>query len=501
MWLFLFNTHSYKNNLKGYFMKHIKIFVCILIAFALLLPTLVACSGGSTEAIVTTKKPSKTQAPKKTTARPNTTPIADSVAEYLYKYADMAFENMVKNYWTGNNPNEGYFLNSESHIFWRFTMVMLSFDTYYKVTGNENVRNYIKSQYKYWLDTFDEEWITTAGGHNNPAADDAAWTSMAMILCYEITGDERALDLCYKTIRNAYDFWADNEGISHGLYYRTNTHSVNANDKVTKTLYAVGLMHSALKCYEISDYSAKYLSIYEDTLELYKWTEEHLLRDGSKEYEGVRIANDYIYYNDFTDDPVNGIFRPAGLYSPDSYGCSSLFGNMGMACVHKKLYDITKEDKYLDRAVRTANAIADYYDYSGTLINDRDAWTDGAFIGYFTDEVMELNGVDARLGRTFMKTVYSIMNNCYFKGGYYGGHWNNARDWYDSLEYGNPMTIMTSATTTHVIYAAALAQKKELIASTEDDLKLFQRNYKEEELDDYMKEAGEEWINKKEGEK
>jgi len=479
-------------------MKKILEIVSFIMVFLMILPVLVACSGDAGGNVSVTTA-AKTKAPKKTKAPIDYgAPLADSVAEYLYMYADMAFENMVKNYWTGNSSSEGRFINSDHHIFWEFTMAMLGFNTYYKVTENADIRNYIKTQFEFWINNFQEEWITYAGGFNNPAADDAAWTAMAMVLSYEVTGNERALELCEKTIRNAYDFWADDAGIQNGLYYRKKSPSFPDNEDMTKTLYAVGLMHSALKCYELSGFSSKYLPIYEDTLALYNWTEEHLLRDGSKEYEGVTIADDYIYYNDFTDDPAKGIFRPAGLYSPNGYGCSSLFGNMGMACIHKKLYDITNDDKYLDRAVRTANAIAGYYDYSGTLINDRDAWTDGAFIGYFTDEVMELPGVDLRLGRAYMKTVYSIMNNCYFEGGYYGGHWNNARDWYASVEFGNPMTIMTSATTTHVIYAAALAQKKELIAYNDDDLTLFQKNYKAEELDEYMIEAAQGWINNKE---
>jgi len=468
-------------------MKNTLKLVSLVLVIAALLPSLLSCNetkGDSTTAALTTA------APVVTTPDPQQL-LADSVNKYLYDYADLAFENMVKNYWRGSSPESGRFVNSESHIFWEFTMAMLGFETMYKVTGNEDIKKYINTQFNFWLNHFEEKWITYAGGYNNPAADDAAWTAMAMMLCFYHTGNAKALKICAQTIRNAYDFWAHPDGIENGIYYRKKSLSFPDNEDMTLTLYSVGLIYSALRYHELTKgTSAEDKALYEDTLALYNWIEEHLLRDGSKKYDGVQIAEDYIYYNDFTDDPAKGIYRPSGLYSPNGYGCSSLFGNTGMACIHKKLYELTGEQKYLDRAVRTANAIAQYYDYNGTLINDRDAWTDAAFIGYFTSEVMPLEGVDRKLGRTFMKTVYSIMNNCYYDNRYYGGHWNDARDWYSSVEFGNPMTIMTSATTTHIIYAAALAAKQGLIDYQKSDLTLFEKGITSQKLSEEMFQSG-----------
>jgi len=387
----------------------------------------------------------------------------------------------------------GRFIHSDSHIFWEFTMAMLGFETYRKINGNEDVPKYITTQYNYWMSNFTEDWITSMNLNNNPAADDAAWTSMAMMLCFYTTGNGKALKICAQTVQNAYKHWADKSGIENGLFYR--------DDVRAKTLYACGLMYSALRYHELTKGTSSELpKLYEDTLALYNWTEEHLLRDGSKEYNGITIAEDYIYYNDFTDDGEH--FEPGFLGGPNALGASSLFGNMGMACIHKKLYDLTGEQKYLDRAVRTANAIANFYDHNGMFMNDRDAWTDAAFAGYFVSEVMPLKGVDRKLGTTFLKTAFGIMNNCYYEGGYYGGQWSGARDW--SVEYeatGNAMVIMTSATSTHMLYAAALASKLGLIDYTESDLELLEKGYKTLTMSAEMEKAGRVWKLKKKTDK
>ena len=59
------------------------------------------------------------------------------------------------------------------------------------------------------------------------------------------------------------------------------------------------------------------------------------------------------------------------------------------------------------------------------------------------------------------------------------------------------MVIMTSATSTHMLYAAALASKLGLIDCTKSDLTLLQKGYKTLKMDPDMAEAGKGWIIKK----
>jgi len=135
---------------------------------------------------------------------------------------------------------------------------------------------------------------------------------------------------------------------------------------------------------------------------------------------------------------------------------------------------MTGDEVYLQRAVNTANALVySVYNVSGTIMNDRDAWTNCAFIGFFVREVLPLEGISPELGRMFMKTVVGIMKYSYFKGGYYGADWTGGSRWISNGDLGQPTWFTVSATTTHMIYAAYYAMKNGMIQVTDKDLKLF----------------------------
>jgi len=396
--------------------------------------------------------------------------------KYLEKYSEMAIDNILKNYWI--EEDGGRFMESHHRIFWEYTMVMLGFETAYKSNSNEELYNRIRLQFDYWMRHFDYKWITYTGGCNNPAADDAGWTSMAMVLvATKFDCDRQALKVCHDMIERSYDFWGDHNGIENGLYYIVDKDGV----KRKKQNYAVSLIWSSLRYHEMTrgtDMEDK--ALLDKTLALYEWMEREMLRDRVKEYMGGSIvseAADMLYYTDMYDNKETGEYFPDRWRDPYGMGATSMFGNMGMACIHNEMYKLTNDKKYLDRAVVTANAIAEYYNDNGLFKNDRDAWTNCTFIGYFVSNVMTLEGVSRSLGRMLLETVAGIMKNCYYEGGYYGGDWNGADRWIKSPQFGNPITIMTSANTCHMIHAARLADNLGLIDYRDGDEALFDGGY------------------------
>jgi len=301
---------------------------------------------------------------------------------------------------------------------------------------------------------------------------------MAMVLvATKFDCDRQALKVCHDMIERSYDFWGDHNGIENGLYYIVDKDGV----KRKKQNYAVSLIWSSLRYHEMTrgtDMEDK--ALLDKTLALYEWMEREMLRDRVKEYMGGSIvseAADMLYYTDMYDNKETGEYFPDRWRDPYGMGATSMFGNMGMACIHNEMYKLTNDKKYLDRAVVTANAIAEYYNDNGLFKNDRDAWTNCTFIGYFVSNVMTLEGVSRSLGRMLLETVAGIMKNCYYEGGYYGGDWNGADRWIKSPQFGNPITIMTSANTCHMIHAARLADNLGLIDYRDGDEALFDGGY------------------------
>jgi hypothetical protein len=249
-----------------------------------------------------------------------------------------------------------------------------------------------------------------------------------------------------------------------------------------KSIYCVGLILAELDYYAITKGTDKEdAELHQRTLDLYEWVEEHLARNGEKTWNGQKVdLCDYLYYCDFADfRSTTGTYNPWGWDDPynitENSSCCALFGVTGMAVVHKRLYDLTGEDKYLERAVNCANALVNTkYNASGTILNDRDAWTDCAYMGFFVREVLPLEGVDSRLGTMLIKTAVAIMKNAYDEETtYYGADWTGGTRWANNSHFGDFSFFSENANTTHMIFAAYYAMKNGLIEVTDADLKMF----------------------------
>jgi hypothetical protein len=215
------------------------------------------------------------------------------------------------------------------------------------------------------------------------------------------------------------------------------------NKRQEKSLYEIALVLDALAVAEIvGDATLK-----QRALACYEWMESHLLRP------------DGIYWGDVDRQGPRG---QAANVVGEAGSSSFLAGNMGMTVCHARLFHLTGEKKYLDRALRTAAGIARTLTRNDVYIDDRDAWADGTFAADWVQEVLTLPGIDSRHKELLFHTADSIYTSARTPDGFYGGAWSGPADgpgsrW--SVKGSRPQQIMTSGSTVNMIAAAALAEK------------------------------------------
>lgn len=387
----------------------------------------------------------------------------------LQAYAKRAAEDVFRNFWDGNSE-EGHFTGCCDLVLWELGMAVLMMESYYDATKNPEILRYMQAEWRYLQNHFADREMTAPDSPCNPACDDAAWSSMVFMCIYRMTGDVKALDLAAETIRKSYDCWKDG-CMENGLWYRFGEdHTAGAYGWI-KSVYCAGLVLSALEHYEITQGTNREdMHMLSDTLTLCKWVEEHLRRDGRREFQTekgriVTETSDQLYYVDFVDNKEAGIWAPKDVENPqyieEAGSCSSLFGNTAMAAINIKLYTLFKDEDCLKRGLATANSIPNSpYNNNGVFVNDRDAWTNAAFMRYFVELVLTRPEIDRSLLLMLKNTGIQIAGHCRTTEGFYSPEWSGGNRW---TGYPNAHTqtnqLKTSAISVHMIMAAALAEK------------------------------------------
>lgn len=383
----------------------------------------------------------------------------------LLSFSERAVEDLFSNFWHADEQG-GHFQDYCMVVVWEVGMALIGLETAYLATEQESLRERFTQEWRYLHKLIPPDEMTAPHSACNPACDDAAWTAMTLMTFYRMTGDEEALRFAARTVRRSYDFWQDGHP-SQGLWYRFGEDKTPAAYGWHKSVYCAGLLLSALEYQQITAGTPlEDPKLLEDTLSLYRWVEQYLRRDGEKRI-GSRIlqTNDKLYYTDFTDCPSKGIFEPTGCDHPqyiyEAGSCSSLFGNTAMAAINALLFDMSGDNAYLTKAVETANALAlPPYNHNGVFLNDRDAWTNAAFMGAFTRLALTRSGISPQLLQLVRDTGLQIAENCRTPAGYYRPEWSGGCRW-TGYERAHTKTeqLNTTATSAHMIFAAGLAEK------------------------------------------
>jgi len=408
--------------------------ISLILALSSLAPALIACAGGS--------KPATTEGAVSTVA---TTEKKEEPAknEYAAMSASM-LDAMYEKYWVGGvadghlrHIHSGEVITGDLIMIWETAMLMLAMENHYNATGDEATKNRIIAEWKYLQKQFSKkEMVSNCGKTPNLASDDTAWSALLYISVYRVTGDALALQYCKETVLNAYEYYKDGD-IANGMWY-CDTKQYDGDQ--WKSLYCAGFILAALEYCEITKGTDAYSEeLYTKTMALYGWFEENMRRAGPKTFEnGLQNGNTYtvdvndgLYWCDYNWDRDNrderfgpdGALRPYGIRFGDSV--SFLYGNMAMAAVNARLYKESGEESYLEKALQTVGSLNEYYvSDSGTYINDRDPFTNGAGLYYYVKFVLTLEEVDSRAVKLLSNTANVIFTKCVKDGAEFSHDWS-----------------------------------------------------------------------------
>ena len=372
---------------------------------------------------------------------------ADLPAEHYCDQATKAMGDLLNHFWTGS-PDTGHITGTshgmpatdprhERGILWEKAMLYIPMAGLWRATGDETLLRRLKADWRYTKEKFTAKELEACGqaSGTNWAADDAGWSALMYLAAYDVTADVEALARAQGLVRASFEHWMDDE-LGGGMWY--------SDKHESKSLYQTALVQAALRIHALTgdDWFR------DRAMKCYTWMETHLLRE------------DGLYWCDYKPDGPAGHKRPNDIHEAGSV--VFLGGNMGMGVIHAHLFRNTREDTYRVRALRSADALLKHMTTTeGVFLDDRDAWTNGAFACDWAREVLSLPGVDDRHRSAMQKTADSIFSKARTQSGFFGGSWSGPAEGEGSVWWRKksvPEQIMTSASAFSMIVAACIEQ-------------------------------------------
>lgn len=356
-------------------------------------------------------------------------------------YAEMAAEgvdNLIRNFWVdaeGIRPTWGGLgipddIEDKRGQLWERAMMLFPMYHLWRLNGDAELHEKLLFEAARLKERYEESILTQAAHYYNTAADDCGWNAMLHMIFYDITKDPWYMDIACKLIESAEARWTDPD--DGALHYK--------DGSKVKSLYTVGITSALLDIYDATG-DSKWL---DKALHHYKWMVALLLR------------SDNLYWTDADDNGPIGTITPNRIEEGSSV--SFLAGNQAMCVIEKRLYDITKQEFYLDRIRKTSLAISMTYNNGNIYLNDRDAWTNGTFMCEFARRIASDPQLAMANADLLKATARSIVSRDVTEDGYYGGSWQGpvgtGSIWTDGGS--TPQQIMTSGSTVQVLVAAAI---------------------------------------------
>ncbi|MBI5469704.1 peptidoglycan-binding protein [Candidatus Kaiserbacteria bacterium] len=354
---------------------------------------------------------------------------------------DTAIEDLFKNFWTGPRDTGhitptwggivGELLPDSRGATWPASTFLNVLYAKYLINPSETNSQPIRAEWNYLKSVFSDSEFTSCGAHSamNFGSDDTGWNAAAFLKIYDVTQDTRALTLAKGAVQCGFIRWGDAQ-LGGGLWYN--------DDKNAKSLYQIGLTLDAFRIFQLT-HDESYLTLAKQS---YEWMQQKLSR------------TDNIYWTDYgwwtADHSASpaplGIERPNDIHLAGSV--SFLAGTMAMDVMHARMFRLTNDDIYKQRAINTARGIFNtFIDSNSGFLDDRDGWANGTFVREWIIEVYPLLPVDLqqKAAEMFIKTAQSVLANDRTADGYYGPDWNGPSDavWSNGTK---AQQIMTSAT-------------------------------------------------------
>lgn len=381
------------------------------------------------------------QATTPTSTTPAPLPETPRTEDYFQQLAANAVDDVIRNFWDGDaDAGTGHIRFTHDNIGetgntihntspWRTSMSYHCIYDMYFLTGDEYYQKLLISEANTYRQ-LDPQVLELAGGNYNWASDDCAWNAIMYLNFYHMTNDSWWLDRAIGLLDSVMDRWY-NETVDM-LYYKDGVDYMS--------YYESGLALCWLRIWEITEEQR----FYDLALNAYNRLHNKLGRD------------DGLYYCEAS------VYWPLGdKYAIAEAGSScALAGNMCMAALSAKFYEITNDQIYLDRVYLTNQGILKYYNKNGVLLNDRDAWTNATFVAFYVSEVLSLPDTEA-MKELIYDTADSIYRNARTSDGYYGGSWQGPAEGSQSIWYlkgSVPQQCATTGTSVMMITAAALLE-------------------------------------------
>jgi len=378
-------------------------------------------------------------------------------------FADVAYNDLLALFWDSASnhiqPTSAGIVGSANGMTWEHATMVFAMDSYWRLTGDDSVKTLLAQEWTNFIKKIGQGRLTgNFGSPHNIAIDDAGWGAMSYMVYYRASGDTDALSYTKQLVQNVYAHHADGS-TANGLFYN--------EDRTYKSMPMIAIMCAALDYMQTTGDT----SLLADTVNVYNWIQTHMLVNGPTTVENGLAPgqpytydfNNQLYWMDYNvsrdgrgeyngpDGATRSTFQVA-----EAGSVSSLFANMGMSVVGARLYKLTGDTKYLTQAVGTVNALMDapFYFNGSVFVNDRDAWADGSFAGWWASEALTLPGVPDTAKARLLATADSIMQNARVIGVGYKAEWSGGNAW---TNVGSvPEQIMTSSNTANMVMAAAL---------------------------------------------
>lgn len=329
---------------------------------------------------------------------------------------------------------DGSIGNDAAHpTFWHMAEANCVLHARWRATGDEAVRQMIRSQFQEVRSLYSDERLSSAAwsGHLPDrivnVADDAAWAIAYLCQVHDATGDPAALRLAEALIDSTYQTFADPGKSDAGYLYALP--GQDPDHQGVSTAHEAVAARCAVYVFEHTSHG-HLLALAKGS---WQWMHKYL-----RHPQGVYFAE--LDLRPEVGGKANADYRkPIGWNRPQdiSRGGSVAFlgGTMAMASLSAALYMQTGEAGYVEEvhSIVAGMTRRDTFLRPGApvgvpgdvLVNDRDGWANGFTAPYLVRDALSLDGIDSggQLKAALVNTALAI-TKARTPDGFYGADWS-----------------------------------------------------------------------------
>jgi hypothetical protein len=372
--------------------------------------------------------------------------------------------------------------------FWQMSSMASFLFWDWKYTGSRRTLERIKDQWAYVRSVWDDRKLSSASPSSLTmnVSDDAAWVLHYLEQVHEATGDSRALDNMVALLPSVLNRWKDTDteanppkhygalaASRYGILY-SERGSGDMDHQGRSTTFEAMIANAALYIHRQTGDP----EFFEYAVGTYDWMRRYLRHPSGVYWIELDLRKSV------GGAPNASYLKAIGHhFGRPQRGCDSTYmaGTMAVAVLAGRLYQLTRDQQYLDEARSIAAALigpGGYLREGGVFANTRDGWTNGYYFPPFEHEVLPLPSVDpdGHLKGAIRNTALAIVR-LRDEQGRYSADWSGpesnacvprAQTWEEQAARGTgsgqgmakSTQIMTNATSASVVQAGAMVEAR-----------------------------------------